>query len=104
LADGNLSPQERVKIEKEITHLEHQMEGYKKDFKAMDKDPGKGFVAAEGQHKDEKWREMTRDVADDLLQRNDVKEMAQRIGLVISKAKYMVQRDTSYARTLASNE
>jgi hypothetical protein len=48
LADGNLSPQERVKIEKEITHLEHQMEGYKKDFKAMDKDPGKGFVAADG--------------------------------------------------------
>jgi hypothetical protein len=52
LAEGNLSPQERVKIEKEITHLEHQMEGYKKDFKAMDKDPGKGFVAAEGLDRD----------------------------------------------------
>jgi hypothetical protein len=46
LAKGNLTPQQRQKLEKEIAHLEHQLDGYKKDFKAMDKDPGKGFVAA----------------------------------------------------------
>ncbi len=48
LAKGDLTPQQRQKLEKEVTHLEHQLDGYKKDFKAMDKDPGKGFVAADG--------------------------------------------------------
>jgi hypothetical protein len=47
LAKGNLTPQQRQKLEREVAHLEHQLDGYKKDFKAMDKDPGKGFVAAQ---------------------------------------------------------
>jgi hypothetical protein len=47
LAKGDLTPQQRQKLEKEVAHLEHQLDGYKKDFKAMDKDPGKGFVAAQ---------------------------------------------------------
>jgi hypothetical protein len=46
LSSGDLTPQQRTKLEQEVTHLEHQLDGYKKDFKAMDKDPGKGFVAA----------------------------------------------------------
>jgi The BURPS668_1122 family of deaminases len=33
-------------LEQEVTHLEHQLNGYKKDFKAMDQDPCQGFVAA----------------------------------------------------------
>jgi RecG-like helicase len=48
LSSGDLTPQQRAKLEQEVTHLEHQLDGYKKDFKTMDKDPGKGFVAAEG--------------------------------------------------------
>jgi hypothetical protein len=48
LSSGDLTPQQRTKLEQEVTHLEHQLDGYKKDFKAMDKDPGKGFVAAKG--------------------------------------------------------
>jgi hypothetical protein len=48
LSSGDLTPQQRTKLEQEVTHLEHQLDGYKKDFKAMDKDPGKGFVAADG--------------------------------------------------------
>jgi hypothetical protein len=47
LAKGDLTPKERERLEREVTHLERQLEGYQKDFKAMDKDPGKGFVAAE---------------------------------------------------------
>jgi hypothetical protein len=46
LTNENLTPQQRTKLEQEVTHLEHQLDGYKRDFKAMDKDPGKGFVAA----------------------------------------------------------
>jgi Domain of unknown function (DUF4157) len=46
LSSGDLTPQQRTKLEQEVTHLEHQLDGYKKDFKAMDRDPGKGFVAA----------------------------------------------------------
>jgi hypothetical protein len=48
LTNENLTPQQRTKLEQEVTHLEHQLDGYKKDFKAMDKDPGKGFVEAKG--------------------------------------------------------
>jgi hypothetical protein len=47
LAKGDLTPKEREKLEREVTHLEHQLEGHQKDFKVMDKDPGKGFVAAD---------------------------------------------------------
>jgi hypothetical protein len=47
LAKGDLTPKERERLEREVTHLEHQLEGYQKDFNVMDKDPGKGFVAAE---------------------------------------------------------
>jgi hypothetical protein len=48
LAKGDLTPKERERLEREVTHLERQLEGYQKDFKAMDKDPGKGFVAVDG--------------------------------------------------------
>jgi hypothetical protein len=48
LASGDLTPQQRTKLEQEVTHLEHQLDGYKKDLQVMDKDPGKGFIAAKG--------------------------------------------------------
>jgi hypothetical protein len=51
LSSGDLTPQQRTKLEQEVTHLEHQLDGYKKDFKAMDQDPGKGFVAATDREK-----------------------------------------------------
>jgi hypothetical protein len=47
LSQGNLSAQEKNNLDKEITHLEHQLDGYKIDLDNRDSSQGKGFVAAE---------------------------------------------------------
>jgi hypothetical protein len=48
LSNADLDPKSQQRLEAEITDLKGQLAEHQKTFKAMDKDPGKGFVAAEG--------------------------------------------------------
>jgi hypothetical protein len=47
LAKGGLDEKSQLRLEAELSDLKHQMATHEKTFKTMDKDPGKGFVAAQ---------------------------------------------------------
>jgi hypothetical protein len=51
LAKGGLDEKSQLRLEAELADLKHQMATHEKTFKSMDKDPGKGFVAAESINK-----------------------------------------------------
>jgi hypothetical protein len=48
LSNADLDPKSQQRLEAEIADLKGQLAEHQKTFKAMEKDPGKGFVAAEG--------------------------------------------------------
>jgi hypothetical protein len=47
LAKGGLDKESQLHLEKELSSLKEQMATHEKTLKAMDRDPGRGFVAAE---------------------------------------------------------
>jgi hypothetical protein len=61
LAKGGLDEKSQLRLEAELSDLKHQMATHEKTFKAMDKDPGSGFVAAEGIRKNAARKQVMRE-------------------------------------------